>query len=124
MLPDIQTEHDIRRIVDAFYGGIERHEGLGRFFEGHDLQAHLPRMYAFWASIVFRTGTYRGRPFEAHARLDGLSEAHFAQWLDRFHATVDAHFQGPRAEAMKEAASRIAIVFQVKLGLQAPAETL
>lgn len=115
--PDIQTERDIRLIVDAFYEGIERDPRLGRFFEGLDMPAHLPRMYAFWSSVVFHTGTYRGRPFDAHLRLEGLTADHFTHWVERFHATVDAHFHGSRSDTMKTKATQIATVFQVKLGL-------
>lgn len=84
------------------------------------MPAHLPTMYAFWSSVVFQAGSYRGRPFNAHMRLEGLGREHFARWLERFRATVDAHFAGPRAEAMKARASRIGSIFQVKLGLWAP----
>jgi hemoglobin len=74
-------------------------------------------MVAFWSSIVFATGEYRGRPFDPHARMPGLARAHFAHWVGRFHRTVDAHFEGERAERMKARAEQIAGVFQVKLGL-------
>lgn len=116
-LRDIQTEHDVRAVVDAFYGGIERDPWLGRFFEEVDMPEHLPKMYAFWSSVAFQTGTYRGRPFEPHARLEGLTPYHFARWLERLAATVDARFHGPRAEMMKARATQIASIFQLKLGL-------
>lgn len=116
-LPDLQTERDVRLIVDAFYEDIERDPWLGRFFEEVDIQAHLPKMYAFWSSVVFQTGTYRGRPFAAHLRLDGLTPYHFSRWIERFHATVDAYFHGPRADTMKAKAEQIATIFQVKLGI-------
>jgi hemoglobin len=120
-LPDIQSERDVRLVVDAFYEGIDRDPWLGRFFEGVDLPGHLPTMVAFWSSVVFQTGTYRGRPFDAHLRLEGLTAYHFARWVERFHATVDAYFHGDRADAMKARAEQIASVFQVKLGLWADA---
>jgi hemoglobin len=116
-LPDIQTEQDVRVVVDAFYDAIDRDLWLGRFFEGLDMPAHLPKMYAFWSSVVFQTGTYRGRPFDAHLRLEGLTEYHFSRWVERFHATVDAYFHGAHADTMKAKATQIATIFQVKLGL-------
>lgn len=115
--PDLQTERDVRLIVDTFYEDIEHDPWLGRFFEGLDMPAHLPKMYAFWSSVVFQTGTYRGRPFDAHLRMEGLTDYHFSRWLDRFRATVDAYFHGPNAETMKAKAEQIAGIFQVKLGL-------
>lgn len=114
---DIQTEADIATIVDAFYGGIQADPILGPYFAAVDMDAHRPKLCAFWASIVFQTGTYRGRPFDAHLQLEGLAARHFTGWLRRFHATVDARFDGPRAALMKQRAEQIAGVFQVKLGL-------
>ncbi|HEX7071524.1 MAG TPA: group III truncated hemoglobin [Rhodothermales bacterium] len=120
---DIQTETDIQRVVDAFYRDIDRDPVLGTFFAGLDMSNHLPRMYAFWSAIVFQTGTYRGRPFEAHARLAGLAPHHFARWLQRWESTVDSLFTGDRATEMKQRAHHIATVFQVKLGLDEPTST-
>ncbi|HMB93855.1 MAG TPA: group III truncated hemoglobin [Rhodothermales bacterium] len=119
MLADIESEADIQQIVDAFYGTITDDPVLARFFETLDLNAHRPRMVAFWSSVVFSTGTYRGQPFEKHALLDGLEARHFDQWLHRFETTIDARFEGEASERMKMAATRIAMVFQSKLGLLA-----
>jgi hemoglobin len=117
MKPDLLTSDDVRAVVHAFYGDIEADPVLGPYFAGLDRGAHLPKMVHFWSSIVFGTGEYRGRPFDAHARLEGLERAHFARWLDRFRRTVDARFAGEHAERMKARAEQIAGVFQVKLGL-------
>lgn len=116
-LPDIQTEADVRRVVDAFYGRIDEDELLGPFFEGVDWPAHLPKMTRFWCSVVFQTGTYRGRPFDAHLGLEGLAARHFLRWVDRFVGVVDTRFAGPNAERMKGRAVQIAGIFRVKLGL-------
>lgn len=116
---DIATQHDVQQVVDAFYGDIDRDPLLGPYFADLDMRAHLPRMYAFWSSIVFQSGTYRGRPFEAHAALQNLRADHFARWIERFCATVDAHFEGERAALMKARARQIAMVFQHKMGLAA-----
>jgi hemoglobin len=114
-LTDVRKEGDIHAVVLAFYTGIETDPWLGRFFDGVDWGAHLPTMVRFWSAVVFQTGTYRGQPLEAHARLDGLTPYHFDRWLDRFRATVDARFLGPNADRMKERAEQIAGVMQVKL---------
>lgn len=119
MPTDIESEADIRALVVSFYGGIAEDPVLGPFFQGTDWAAHLPTMVAFWSSVVFQTGAYRGRPFDPHARLAGLERPHFAHWLARFRQTVDAQFAGPRAERAKARAEQVAGVFQVKLGLWA-----
>lgn len=116
---DIQTPDDVRAVVHAFYHDMEEDAVIGHYFEGVDWSAHLPRMVRFWSSIVFATGEYDGRPFDAHARLRGLHQSDFEHWLSRFRRTVDGQFKGERAEMMKARAEQIAGVFQVKLGLWA-----
>lgn len=115
--PDIETETDVRAVVQAFYRDMEADPVLGPFFAGLDWEVHLPKMASFWSSVVFQTGAYRGRPFDPHAQMTGLSRAHFAHWVGRFHGAVDGRFAGPRADLMKARAEQIAGVFQVKLGL-------
>lgn len=115
--PDLCTNADVEAVVRAFYAGVEADPILGPFFAGLDWTAHLPRMVAFWSSVVFHTGEYHGRPFDPHARMPGLNAVHFERWLDRFHAAVDARFSGEAAERMKGKAEGIAAVFQMKLGL-------
>lgn len=117
MKPPIETEADVRRIVDAFYIGITDDPVIGPFFEDVDMEKHLPKLYAFWSSVVFQAGAYRGRPFEKHAALAGLKAAHFARWLRRFEQTVDARFAGERAERMKARAHQIATIWQINLGV-------
>ena len=116
-MPDLATDDDIQTVVHAFYSDIEVDPVLGSYFDGVALASHLPRMVAFWSSIVFQTGRYKGQPFTPHARMPGLTREHFAHWVRRFQATVDARYAGPHAERMKASAEQIAGVFQVKLGL-------
>ncbi len=54
MHPDIQNEADIQQIVDAFYGTITEDPVLAPFFTTLDLEAHRPRMVAFWSAVVYR----------------------------------------------------------------------
>lgn len=115
--PDIRSRADVRRVVDAFYRGLVDDPMLGPYFAAVDLDEHVPRLVDFWSSIVFQTGTYRGRPFDTHARLEGLEARHFRRWLGRFEATLDAYFAGRRTERMKQRARQIATVFQSKLDL-------
>ena len=122
MKHDIQTEADIRRIVDAFYAGITEDSVIGSYFKDVDMEAHLPKLYAFWSSVVFQTGAYRGRPFEKHVALEGLQACHFERWLRRLEEVVDAHHAGERAERLKARAHQVGTIFQIKLGAYAPDE--
>lgn len=116
-MTDLATDADVHTLVTAFYADMEADPVLGPSFAGLDWDVHLPRMVAFWSSVAFQTGAYRGRPFAPHARMPDLSPAHFDRWVGRFHGTVDAHFAGPVADLVKARAEQIAGVFQVKLGL-------
>lgn len=121
-LPDIQSRADVHQIVSAFYQDIADDPLLGSYFDDVNLSAHVPRLVEFWTSVVFQSGTYRGRPFAPHARMDGLTARHFRQWLKRFESTIDADFAGPRAKQMKQRARQIATIFQSKLGVLDPAD--
>src|SRR5690554_4974788 len=114
-LPDISTFDDIVAVVDDFYTGIEGDEMLGPYFAPIDMKAHLPTMYDFWSSVIFQTGTYRGRPFDKHVRLRDLDAAHFERWLERFTRTVDSKYRGENASRMKSRAAQIAWAFSSRL---------
>jgi len=115
--PDLRSTTDVDVVVQSFYNGMQNDPALGRFFGDVDWEVHLPKMTAFWSSVLFHTSAYRGRPFDPHMQLQGLERAHFSHWLTRFRAAVDEHFEGDTAERMKLKAEQIASVFQVKLGL-------
>ena len=117
--PEIQTEEDIRAVVDTFYTEIEKDPVIGRYFAEIDMSAHLPKMYAFWSTVVFHTGAYHGRPFDAHLRFFApLEGRHFVRWLERFEATIDARFAGEAAQRMKQKARQIGTMFQIRLGIE------
>lgn len=119
---DISTEADVRTFVDGFYGKVLEDDLLRPIFV--DLAAvnfdeHLPKMYTFWSSLLFGTGTYHGAPFPAHAALmPNLSHEHFNRWLTLFEATLNEHFEGPVTDMAKKRAQNIAGIFQFKLGIQ------
>ncbi|MCO6176853.1 group III truncated hemoglobin [Ciceribacter sp. RN22] len=79
-------------LVETFYGRIRAHEHLGPVFE-HRLAGrwpdHLAKMKSFWSSVAFKTGTYGGKPVQAHLGVEGVYEGVFAEWLTLFRATLD-----------------------------------
>ena len=89
-LPDLTSRADIIRLVDAFYDRIRRDEKLGPIFNDIaqvNWETHLPKMYDFWDTVLFRAGTFRGNPLAAHAKLVStadMSKASFDHWLDLF----------------------------------------
>ncbi len=109
-LSAVVSEADIRRLVDAFYETIRADGVLGPVFEAHvdDWDAHLPKMYDFWSSVVLRTGRYAGRPFVAHAQIPDLAPEQFQHWLGLWDEAVRAVIHADAHFAFNVAAQRMA----------------
>ena len=119
MKKDIENEEDIKLLVDTFYDHVNKNELLGPVFNDFaqiDWEHHLPLMYNFWSTVLFGSMAYKGQPFPKHMRLP-VSREHFGQWVKLFTSTVDELFEGMRAEEIKQKATSIAQVFQMRLGL-------
>lgn len=117
--PDIKGEEDVKRFVDAFYAQVNRDEVLGPIFNDVakvDWAYHLPLLYSFWNTLLFRTAEYKGNPFAKHLLLP-VGQEHFARWVGLFLTTIDSLFAGPKAEEAKGYARSIADTFQNRMGL-------
>ena len=92
----------IGELVDRFYTRIRHDALLGPIFAAQvtDWDIHLPRMKAFWRSILHNSGEFSGSPMAKHAVLPGLEQRHFAHWLDLFYATLHELAVHPAAAAM------------------------
>jgi hemoglobin len=73
-------------------------------------------MYNFWSSVLFGTMAYKGQPFPKHMRLP-IERSHFSRWVELFTATTDDLFSGEKAKEIKQKATSIAHIFQLKMGL-------
>lgn len=105
---DIATEDDIKLLVDSFYQKVNADTLLSPVFNDVarvDWEEHLPTMYTFWSSLLFRSGKYRGYPWPKHAVLP-VNAAHFSRWLTLFKETVDEYFAGAKAVEAKNLAAR------------------
>lgn len=114
--PDITEREHIELLVDSFYKKARKDDLLGPIFNqviGDRWSTHLEKMYRFWETILLNRLTYKGTPFAPHVRLD-LNHAHFARWDRLFSETVDAHFEGEKADEAKERAGKMAILFRHK----------
>lgn len=115
---DIATEADVKTLVDSFYRKVGQDDLLSPIFNDVaevDWQEHLPIMYRFWGSLLFRHGNYQGKPWPKHAVLP-VNPAHFERWLALFKQTVDEHFEGLKAVEAKNLAASIADTFQNRFG--------
>ena len=119
--PELRDEDLLALLVD-FYATVERDERLAPYFAVVDMRAHMPRIVAFWSTMLFQTGRYTGSAFQPHAQMPGLTADHFAHWVATLERTVDARHAGPTAERMKDLAHRIAYSMQLRLGIMPFAE--
>ena len=113
---DICSSDDIKLMVDSFYIKVREDELLGPIFNAfiQDWSTHLPKMYRFWQTVLLHEYTYKGNPFQPHLKLP-IDARHFKSWTKLFHATVDEHFTGAKAEEAKWRADKMAEMFQYKL---------
>jgi hemoglobin len=119
---DIESEADIRQLVDTFYGSIRDDALLNPIFSDIaqvNWEHHLPKMYAFWSGLILGQPGYEGQPFPPHLKLP-VEREHFVRWLELFRAAVDQLFAGPRAQRAKDAAGSIAHTFAMRLGVINP----
>ena len=115
--PDIAQEEQVKILVDSFYQKVNADPLLSPIFNEVaqvDWQEHLPRLYQFWSTLLFRTHSYQGRPWPKHAKLPVTAD-HFARWVSLFKSTVDENFSGPKADEAKNMAASIADTFQNRL---------
>lgn len=119
--PDILGRADILRLVNAFYAKVRADEPLGHVFDEVakvNWETHLPKLYDFWDTVLFRAGTFRGNPIAAHMKLidqADLSWPMFERWLELFRATVDELFVGENAGHIVRCAEDMAKVIHSKI---------
>lgn len=110
------TEESIRRMVDTFYERVRNDELLGPVFENvlHDQwDAHMPKMYDFWSTVLLGSGRFQGNVFGKHMVLPGITKEHFVNWLALFNATVTEIYDADTAQPILEVAGRIAESLQL-----------
>lgn len=120
-LPDLLGRPDIVKLVDAFYGKVRADAALGHVFDGVakvDWETHLPKLYAFWETVLFRAGTFRGNPLAAHVKLIEQTDMGwilFERWLELFTETVNEKFAGENAGHIIRCAEDMARVIHSKI---------
>jgi hemoglobin len=117
---DIQDREDLLRLMDAFYKKLLADDSISYFFTDIakiDLSHHLPVLADFWDTLLFQSGLYQKNamlPHMALHRQSPLQKHHFETWLRYFKQTVDELFEGEKAFQIKEKATSIATVMQIK----------
>ena len=108
-------------MVRRFYTDVAQDDLLGPMFNDVarvDWSVHLPRLTAFWCRALLHIPGYSGNPVRAHALVHGrkaFTPAHFAQWLNLFHDTVELGWTGPNATRALQFAHTVARVHSQQL---------
>lgn len=124
-MTDIENTADIKQLVDAFYARAIKDDLIGPHFTEIaqiDLPSHLPKMYAFWETLLLGARNYTGNAFLPHQDMHAqkaLEFQHFERWLKLWTATIDERFAGPRADLAKTRAHGIATMMERKLNRDA-----
>ncbi len=122
MKTDITTRKDIELLVDSFYTLVKKDDVIGYIFNDVvklSWETHMPTMYNFWDTILLGSNTYKSNPMQAHIELDKketLQPAHYKRWVKLFTETIDALFEGTKAEEAKTRAKNMIglIAFKVE----------
>lgn len=92
----------IDRLVETFYGRILEHPELGPVFDARlsgRWPEHMDKMKGFWSAVAFKTGTYGGKPVQAHLGVANMTPELFPKWLALFAATLEDIAPGEEAKA-------------------------
>jgi hemoglobin len=125
-MSDIASRADCERLVREFYTRAFADPIIGFLFTDVaklDLEAHIPRITAFWETILLGAHSYGGGAFRPHAALHAkvpLLRGHFDRWVTIWSETVDDLFAGERAEHAKAHARRVAHAFRRRLEDELP----
>lgn len=120
MKKDIENREDLLLLITKFYEKLLADDSINYLFTDVvqvNLGHHFPVLVDFWDSILFQSGTYQKNAMQPHIVLhqkSPLAKHHFETWLRYFKETVDELFKGDNAFIIKERATSIATVMQIK----------
>ena len=111
--PDLADRAAIERMVRDFYRDAAMDDVLGPVFHAArvDWPAHIATLVDFWSWQLLGEPGYVGHPLRAHEPVHTrtpLTRVHYERWVSLFHSTIDASFEGPRADAAKQRGSKMA----------------
>jgi hemoglobin len=121
MKTDIVNREDLLLLLTKFYEKLLADTSISYVFTDIakiNLEQHLPVLVDFWDSVLFQSDTYRKNAMQPHIdlhRQSPIQKHHFETWLSYFKETVDELFEGDKAFLIKEKATSIATIMQIKL---------
>lgn len=124
MKPDISSRKDIKLIITKFYDLLLTDTKMFPFFEDivmkNHLEEHLEIITDFWNDILFDTNIYTNNVMQKHLDKNTFVEfkkEHFTIWVSYLFDTINANFEGERAIIMKNRATSIATIMQLKMNI-------
>ena len=121
---DISSRKDIKLIITKFYELLLVDENMIPFFEDivvkNQLEEHLEIITDFWSDLLFDTNSYANNVMKKHVDKNvfvAFKKVHFTIWISYLFETIDAYFEGENAVNMKNRASSIATVMELKMGV-------
>ena len=57
-------DDDLHDVLTAFYAAVAEDPVLAPYFANLDMADHMPRIVAFWSTMLFHTGRFSGNAFE------------------------------------------------------------
>jgi hemoglobin len=117
---DIENRDDLLQLMQEFYKKLLADPSINYLFTTVakiNLDHHFPVLVDFWDSVLFQSDTYHKNAMRPHLDLhqqSPLQKHHFETWLRYFKASVDEGFEGANAFIIKERATSIATVMQIK----------
>ncbi len=118
---DIENRDDLLLLMQQFYKKLLADYSINYLFTDVakvNLDQHFPVLVDFWDSVLFQSDTYRKNAMQPHIALhqkSPLTKDHFTTWLGSFKETVDELFSGDNTFIIKERATSIATIMQIKV---------
>lgn len=120
-MKNLETREDIEVLVNKFYDKVIEDETIGFFFQDVakvDWSLHLPKMYAFWETLLLGKVSYKGNLMAVHFPINemvAMEKSHFNQWLQLWTETIRENFSGELADLAIYKASNIANLMAYKM---------
>ncbi|TXF76090.1 group III truncated hemoglobin [Chryseobacterium sp.] len=119
----LETREDIELLVNKFYDKVGSDPTIGFFFTDVakvNWNKHLPKMYAFWETLLFGQVSYKGNPMAVHFPVNEkipMEKFHFEHWLTLWTETVEENFSGEIADLAIYKATNIANLMAHKMDI-------
>lgn len=113
---ELVDETSLRVLVERFYARVRQDPELGPIFNDaiDDWPEHLDKLTAFWSSVMFASGRYKGNPMAAHIKHRArITPELFDRWLGLWQQTTDEVMGEEAARDLQFKASRIAESLQL-----------